>query len=307
MPLPNLFVIGAPKCGTTSLHRYLDQHPRISMSTVKEPKFFLTDGTRPQHRGPGDDRACRAYVTNRDAYEALFHYPSGPGVYAGESTPYYLWHPDATPRIRALVPEARLVAVLREPTLRAYSNWADLREQGREKLDFASAMAAEEERRRLDWEPFWLYRELGLYGSQLTRLFGVFPRDQVKVVLAEDLAEAPDGPVAEVFDFLGLEPLGAALEDQRLNQTMYKPVDRKSRMLEALFERGQRARPLVPPRVRRIAREAVRKRLRSQATAGSHGSRLRHEFLDAFAEDRAVLEGLGYDVSRWERRAEPAS
>ena len=56
MPLPNLFVIGAPKCGTTSLHRYLDQHPRISMSAVKEPKFFLAQGSRPHHHGPGDER-----------------------------------------------------------------------------------------------------------------------------------------------------------------------------------------------------------------------------------------------------------
>ncbi len=302
MPLPNLFVIGAPKCGTTSLHRYLDQHPRISMSTMKEPKFFLTDGSRPHHRGPEDERACRAYVVDRPAYEALFTYPPGPGGYAGESTPYYLWDPDAAPRIHALVPDARLVAVLREPTLRAYSNWADLREQGREKLDFASAMAAEEERRRLDWEPFWFYRGLGLYGAQLARLFTVFPREQVKVLLADDLAEAPDRTVATVFAFLGLEPLAGPLAQVRLNQTMYKPVDRTSRFLETLFDRGQRARPVVPPRVRRIAREVVRRRLRSQATAGSHGSRLRHEYVEVFTEDRRVLEGLGVDVTRWDHQ-----
>lgn len=301
MPLPNLFVIGAPKCGTTSLHRYLDQHPLISMSKVKEPKFFLADGVRPHHAGPGDDRACRAYVVERGAYEALFSYPPGPGAYAGESSPYYLWNPDAAAKIKELVPEARLVAVLREPTLRAYSNWSDLREQGREKLDFASAMSAEEERRQLDWEPFWFYRSLGLYGRQLTRLFTVFPPQQVKVLLAENLAEQPDREVAGVFDFLGLEPLAAPLEDERLNQTMYTPVDRKSRALESLFERGQRARPLVPRPVRRIAREMVRRRLRSQATAGSHGSRLRHEYLEVFEEDRVVLEGLGVDVTRWER------
>jgi hypothetical protein len=304
MPLPNLFIIGAPKCGTTSLHRYLDQHPRISMSALKEPKYFLTDGSRPHHRGPGDERADRAYVVSRDAYEAKFQYPPGPGGYAGESTPYYLWDPDAAPRIHELVPDARLVAVLREPTLRAYSNWSDLREQGREKLDFASAMAAEEERRQLEWEPFWFYRELGLYGRQLARLFTVFPREHVKVLLAEDLAEAPDGPVSEVFAFLGLAPLGGPLEDERLNQTMYKPVDRKSRLLEALFERGQRARPLVPPSVRRLAREAVRRRLRSQATSGSHGSRLRHEYVEAFTDDRRVLEGLGIDVTRWAQQGD---
>jgi len=300
MPLPNLFVIGAPKCGTTSLHRYLDQHPRISMSAVKEPKFFLAAGSRPHHRGPDDERACRAYVVKRDTYEALFTYPPGPGAYAGESSPYYLWHPDAAPRIHQLVPEARLVAVLREPTSRAYSNWADLREQGREKLDFASAMSAEEERQHLDWEPFWFYRQLGLYGEQLARLFTVFPRRHVHVLLADDLAASPDRTVGEVFSFLGLEPLGHPLEDQRLNQTMYTPVDRRSRMLETLLEQGQRARPVVPRPVRRLAREVVRRGLRSQATSGSHGSRLRHEFLETFAADRRVLEGLGIDVSRWD-------
>jgi len=307
VPLPNLFVVGAPKCGTTSLHRYLAQHPNIAMSAVKEPKFFLADGTRPHHRGPGDTRACRAYVVDRQAYEALFTYPAGPVSYAGESSPYYLWDGHAAAKIHDLVPEARLVAVLREPTMRAYSNWADLREQGREKLDFASALAAEEERRRLDWEPFWLYRQLGLYGEQLTRLYGVFPPDHVKVLLSEDLTRHPDRTVGEVFSFLGLDPLPYPLDDVRLNQTMYTPVDRKSRALEALLELGQRARPVVPRSVRRVAREAVRRRLRSQATAGSHGSRLRHEYGDLFEADRAVLEGLGFDLSAWDRPAEAAS
>ncbi|MGA2522216.1 MAG: sulfotransferase [Acidimicrobiales bacterium] len=300
MALPNLFVVGAPKCGTTSLHRYLGQHPDIAMSAVKEPKFFLADGVRPRHRGPGDERACRAYVVDRDAYEALFTYPHGPHTYAGESTPYYLWDHLAAGRIHALVPDSRLVAVLREPTMRAYSNWADLREQGREKLDFTSALAAEAERHELDWEPFWQYRDLGLYGEQLTRLYTVFPRHQVKVLLAEDLADDPDVAVAGVFSFLGLDPLGSPLEVTRLNQTMYKPVDRRSRALETLFEQGQRARPLVPRPVRRLARRAVRRGLRSQATAGTHGVRVRREYGDLFAADRPVLEGLGIDVAVWD-------
>ncbi len=189
------------------------------------------------------------------------------------------------------MPDARLVAVLREPTMRAYSNWADLREQGREKLDFASALAAEAERRELDWEPFWQYRDLGLYGEQLTRLFEVFPPSWVKVLLAEDLAEDADAAVAGVFSFLGLDPLGAPLEMIRLNQTMYKPVDRRSRALEVLFEQGQRARPLAPRPVRRLAREAVRRGMRSQATAGTHGVRVRREYGDLFAADRAVRRG----------------
>ena len=298
MALPNLFVVGAPKCGTTSLHRYLGQHPRIAMSKVKEPKFFLTDGARPRFRGPGDERAGRAYVIDRHAYEALFDQP-GPGGYAGESSPYYLWDPSAAPRIRALVPDARLVAALREPTARAYSNWSDLREQGREKLDFASALAAEAERQELGWEPFWAYRSLGLYGEQLARLFEVFPPAQVKVILAEDLAESPDRVLGDLFAFLGLDPRPGPLAEERRNQTMYGPVDRRSRVVETLFDQGQRLRPVVPPPLRKVGRALVQRRLRSQATAGGHGARLRSRFGDLFAEDRRRLEDLGIDVARW--------
>ncbi len=105
----------------------------------------------------------------------------------------------------------------------------------------------------------------------------------------------------EVFTFLGLEPLAAPLAQERLNQTMYRPVDRKSRMLDTLLERGQQARPLVPRPVRRLAREVVRRNLRSQATSGSHGSRLRHEFVEVFAADRRVLAALDIDVARWDQ------
>ena len=298
MALPNLFVVGAPKCGTSSLHRYLDQHPRITMARLKEPKFFLTDGTRPAFTGPGDERACRAYVVERAAYEAMFSAPA-PGSYAGESSPYYLWDPAAAPRIRAAVPEARLVAALREPTARAYSNWSDLREQGREKLDFAAALAAEGERQARGWEPFWAYRSLGLYGEQLARLFTVFAPHRVKVILAEDLAEDPDRVLGEVFAFLGLDPLDGPLEEERRNQTMYGAVDRRSRAVQSLFDRGQRLRPVVPKPLRRLGRAAVQRRLRSQATAGGQGVGRRRRFDHLFADDRRLLGELGIDVTRW--------
>lgn len=303
MALPNLFVIGAPKCGTTSLHHYLDQHPQIAMSVVKEPKYFLADGVRPAHRGPGDERACRRYVVDRTAYEALFQYPAGPLAYAGESTPYYLWAPGAAARIRRLVPEARLVAVLREPTVRAYSNWADLREQGRETLTFADALAAEERRQAEDWEPFWCYRSLGLYGQQLSRLLSVFPSRQVKVVLSEELSESPRRVMDDVFGFLGLDPLGARLGVERRNPTMYMPVDRRGRAVEGLWRQGQRMRAVVPVPLRRMGRRLVRGRLQSLATSGARGRQLRSEYGTLFEDDRRRLDALdlGLDLGRWDR------
>ena len=188
------------------------------------------------------------------------------------------------------------MAVLREPTLRAYSNWADLREQGREKLDFASAMAAEEERRRLDWEPFWLYRELGLYGQQLTRLFTVFPRRAGQGPPGRGpVRGAPTGRSPRCSPSWASSPWADPLEDERLNQTMYKPVDRRSRLLETLFEQGQRARPAGPaPRcggwpARWCAGDCAPRRRRDRTGRGCATTTSR-----LFTEDRARPRGPGH-------------
>jgi len=303
VPLPNLFVVGAPKSGTTALHRYLDQHPQVAMSAVKEPKFFLADGRAPAHRGPGDERASAAYVYERREYEALFRYPpgrAGERTWAGESTPFYLWYPQAAPRIKALVPEARLIAVLREPVARAYSNWAHLRFEGRETLDFAAALDAEDRRAREDWEPFWFYRSLGLYGEQLDRLFDVFDRGQVFVTLAEHVEASPSTVLDQIWTFLGVEPLGAELVPQRLNEATYRPVDRRSRALTRLAQRSTPLRRAVPAPVRGWARETVRRQVRSRATTGAHAARLRREFGHLFAVDRRLLEAGGMDLAAWD-------
>jgi len=128
--LPDFLLVGAPKCGTSALHAALSRHPGLYLSTPKEPKFFLTDGPPPDSGGgPGDVPTWREHVWRRDAYEALFA-AAPPGARCGESTVFYLYDRAAQRRIRALLPEVRLVAVLRDPAERAHSNWAHLRGAG---------------------------------------------------------------------------------------------------------------------------------------------------------------------------------
>ena len=100
MSLPDFFIAGAPKSGTTALHAALARHPSLYMSAVKEPKFFLTDGPPPARGGPGDVRTYREHVWRRDDYEALFD-PAPAGALRGESTPFYLYDRAAQLRIRA--------------------------------------------------------------------------------------------------------------------------------------------------------------------------------------------------------------
>src|SRR6478736_3390115 len=123
MPLPDLFVIGAPKAGSTAVHGALATHPSIFMSSPKEPKFFLCgEQPPPSQSGPGDAHSRQEWIWRRDHYEALFD-PAPEGTLRGESTPFYLWSADAHRRIAEVVPHAKLIAVVRDPVDRAYSNW----------------------------------------------------------------------------------------------------------------------------------------------------------------------------------------
>jgi hypothetical protein len=143
MALPDFLVIGAPKSGTTALHAALTAHPDLFLSSVKEPKFFLCDGPPPREGGPGDAHSYREWIWRRDEYERLFD-DAPAGALRGESTPLYLADDDAHVRMHALVPEARLIAILRDPVDRAYSNWAHLWADGLEPIsDFVEACAEE--------------------------------------------------------------------------------------------------------------------------------------------------------------------
>src|SRR5918998_5832264 len=106
MALPDFFVIGAPKSGTTALHAALATHPRLFLSSVREPKFFLCgEQPPPPQNGPGDAHSAQEWVWRRDKYEALF--AGAPmGTLRGESTPFYLSDFPAQRRLREAVPQA---------------------------------------------------------------------------------------------------------------------------------------------------------------------------------------------------------
>src|SRR6202046_5973301 len=125
MSLPDFVIAGAPTPGTPALPAPPARPPALYMSAVKEPKFFLTDGPPPRRGGPGDVQTYREHVWQRDDYEALFD-PAPAGTLRGESTPFYLYDRDAQRRIQALIPDAKLIAILRDPVERAHSHWTHL-------------------------------------------------------------------------------------------------------------------------------------------------------------------------------------
>jgi hypothetical protein len=186
MTLPNFLIIGVAKAGTTSLYHYLKQHPQIYMSPVKEPRFFgMGDGPpHPAYRGgyaPGT-------VTSRAAYEALFK--GVVGEYAiGEATPSYLWWPKAAQQICTQLPDARLIACLRQPADRAYSSFLTCVRAGLEPCtNFARALREEEKRFAANANPSLFYTQRGLYYPQIKRYFDLFPRQQIRIYLYDDFS-----------------------------------------------------------------------------------------------------------------------
>lgn len=253
MSLPDVIVIGAPKAGSTALHAALAAHPQLHLSSVKEPKFFLCDEQPPpRQHGPGDAHSRQEWIWRRSDYERLFD-DAPAGTLAGESTPLYLQDPAAHERLARLVPDARLIAAIRDPVDRAYSNWAHLWSDGLEpEADFLAACAAEEDRLARGWAPFWGYKRQGRYGEQLEHLFSVFPREQVHVLRYRELVDQPEATMDAICGFLGIEP-GRVGEVGSENVSTFVADTPANHALRLAIRAGARAGAWVPPQVWRRA------------------------------------------------------
>lgn len=205
MALPDFLIAGVPKAGTSALYAALVKHPQLFLPKVKEPKFFLSDGRPPDHGGPGDRQTYQEHVWRRPDYEALFR-DAPAGVVKGEATPFYLHDQAAHGRIQRLIPDAKLILILRDPVDRALSNWAHLFGAGLEpEADFLKACDQEAVRKRRGWASFWLYQELGYYGTQVQHLFEHIPREQVLLMRYRDLRDTPEHALDRVAGFLGVD------------------------------------------------------------------------------------------------------
>jgi hypothetical protein len=206
MVMPNFLVFGAAKSGTTSIYKYLEQHPDIFMSSFKEPGFFAFEGEKPRLNGPGAQKwVDRWVVTDLPSYQALFAGASGEQA-IGEVSPFYLYYEKTVERIYKHIPHAKLIAILRDPVERAFSNyvWA-VRDRAESLPTFAEALQAEESRIRDNWGPKWHYKAKGFYYAQLKPYFEQFDNEQIRIYLYEDLMANPVSVMQDIFRFLEVD------------------------------------------------------------------------------------------------------
>jgi hypothetical protein len=214
---PDLFIVGAPKCGTTAMSHYLELHPDIYMAR-KEMHCFGSDLRF----------ARQFYRRNLDAYLAEFNHDHGRRL-AGDASVWYLYSTQAAAEIKAFNPEARIIIMLREPAEMLYSLYYQFRFDGNEHLPtFEDALAAEDERRVgrcLGRQAYLaqglLYRETARYTDQIKRYFDVFGRDRVHVIVYDDFAANVPAEYRRVLDFLGVGSTRIKAEFKEVNANKY--------------------------------------------------------------------------------------
>lgn len=229
--LPNFVIIGAQRAGTTSLYNYLIQHPSVVAAFSKEVHYF----DQLYHRG---ERWYRSFFPCRRRQPFV----------TGESSPYYLFHPHAPRRLAELLPNARLIVLLRNPVDRALSHYHHEVRLGVESLPFEAALEREavllpDEQRALEADPMhndfiylhYSYLTRGIYVNQLRRWMKYIPRERILILQSEQLYQTPVAVVAQVLDFLEL-PAYRGEDYPQYNQAYYTAMAPAMRQqLESYF------------------------------------------------------------------------
>lgn len=283
MRKPNFFLVGAPRCGTTSMYTYLKQHPEIYVSIDKEPHFFGSD-LSPM---PGT-------IREEPLYLALFA-GAGDRPRVGEGSVWYLSSKKAPEEIRAFAPEARILILLRDPVQMAHSLYSLYFRTGNEDLPtFEEAVAAEPERRegrRIPPQAYFpeglLYTDAARYAEKVERYFEVFGRENVCCILFEDFVRDTAAVYRRTLEFLGVDPgFEAELDPQRASQRV---------RIQAIRQLRQ-----VPEEVRRRMQFQEMKQHESRAPRPAPSAELTARLRDLFAADVARLGALlGRDLSSW--------
>jgi hypothetical protein len=275
--LPDFVVVGAGKCGTSSLHHYLDCHPEITMSATKEPKYFVREAN---------------WGRGRAWYEAQF--AGRGGRVRGEVSPQYTKYPvhdGVAERMHAVIPGARLVYLVRDPVERMVAYWIDRRARGRERRDFAAAVTG---------SPDDGYVNASRYHLQLEQYLPYFPLERILVVDQRELREDRRSVLREVFAFLGVD---ASFDSPRFDRVHNETASkRRMRDRPAWLPRDPAPAPSgrVPRRVRAAVRGAVLRPFSTAVEPPVVEGLLRERLVAALQPDAERFRGLtGLRFDHW--------
>jgi hypothetical protein len=311
--LPNFFLVGAPKAGTTSLYYYLDQHPQVYMSAIKEPNFFAEE-IREENFDPKlrrgmarDARDLRAFlsgpmrpkrfggiVADWEDYLRLFANANHESA-LGEASVCYLWSPTAAERIAARIPDARILVMLRDPAERAFSQYLHGVRIGAIRWSFG-----EHVRRNLNYRSplfcvHYPFLEFGLYSEQLRRYLERFGQN-VWVGFHEDFKNRPLETYQNICRFLGVAREFSPNMDRRYLEAQVPRLSSIGWLMRSGF--GQAAARVTPSGLRPLIRRAL---IRRPETTRMDSADRRY-LLDFYREDiRQLASLLDRNLDGWLR------
>ena len=204
MVLPNLLIVGAAKSGTTSLSHYLRQHPDVFIAREKESHHFAADEIACRLEGPGDREGLgRLLISDRPQYEACFARGGGASI-RGESSVYYSAYPEALRRALDEVPDMQFIYMMRHPVHRAISGFSHMKRDGREPLDLAEALDAEDQRESDGWSQGFMYRRMSDYPEQIREMQAAVGAERIHIVVMEELLSKESSGIDLLMAALGL-------------------------------------------------------------------------------------------------------
>lgn len=290
--LPNFIIIGAAKAGTTALYWYLAEHPSVFMSTVKETNFFAYGVDDAGHLLFGNPDLHRFPVKTLAEYEALFSEVGDHAMAVGEASPLYLECPQAAARMRAVIPEVRILCSIRHPVDRAYSDYQMyLRRRGRP-FDASKELTAS-----AAWaQPDSHWMRIGRYHDQLRPYMDAFPRSQVHISLFDDLKRSAPALMRDVYQFVGVDP-----EFPPDFATPHAPGGiPASRLLEGAFGSTAIRSVLEPWMPKRAANWVRRLRTSNMRKAPPLPADLKRKLTEHFREDvEKTSDLIGRSLQHW--------
>jgi hypothetical protein len=319
--LPNFFIVGAPKAGTTSLYSYLEQHTQVYMSPIKELHYFafeyrlenFSEEERPRIardmrsleeylRGDMREKRFGALVSNWEDYLKLFRNVSDE-IAVGEASPCYLWSETAARNIAARIPHARIIINLRNPADRAFSHYLHMLTAGSTRRSFREQIYGNLRCEKQQIGSLWPFLEFGRYYQQIKRYMNEFPRSQIHVSLYEDLERAPGPLISDLHAFLGVDRSFVTNVSHRHNEPRILKLPGAVRYLK---ERH------IWPYLRNLAPRSLTPRLRSLMLRSRASLTIepadRALLTDYYRDDNLKLAALlNRDLTPWLEPGEPAS
>lgn len=296
MKLPNFIVSGFPKCGSTALHYYLNEHPDIYMPKQKELHFFTHKILSKQNQGVGDKEIKKTQIKTLKKYKDCYKDVKNE-IAIGDASPSYINYPSEFNKINEQLQNPKVIILLRDPIKRAYSNYLHLKREHRETLPFYEALKEEDNRKQLNYSDFWNYTFNSKYYDKIIAAQKAF--NDVLIITQEELNRNTESTIKKVFKFLEVDdnfkPLnlskrynpGGIYKNNMVTKIIFKQTKFKS----FLRKIGP-----IPLWVKHLKQRVLKK---YKVASPKIDNKSENYLIKVFKEDVKNIQKLGIDLSGW--------